>query len=70
MFDFGSCGAQAVEGYEEDEGEVPRVDGVDCGGEDCGKDTGDSEGFAGEGADDQEGGRDAGEDEIHGGEGV
>lgn len=65
VLDLGRGGAQAVEGYQQHEGEVPGVHGVHDGCEHGSEDAAEREGFAGEGARDEEGRGHAGEYEVH-----
>lgn len=65
VLDLGCNGAEAVEGYQQHEGEIPRVHGVHGGCEHGGDDAAESQGFAGEGAHDEERRGHAGEDEVH-----
>lgn len=65
VLDLGRDGAEAVEGYQQHEGEIPRVHGVHSGCEHGGDDAAEGQGFAGESAHDEERRGHAGEDEVH-----
>lgn len=62
---LGRDSAEAVEGYQQHEGKVPRVHGVHGGCEHGGEDAAEGQGFARQGARDEERRGHAGEYEVH-----